>query len=267
MTTARQPCVAGSFYPAEPSRLRAEIDACYRQRAPGSRAGAPSERVKALVVPHAGYVYSGPVAASGYARLQAQASEIRRVVLLGPAHRMPFAGLAICSADLWRTPLGTVPVARAVCEQLLALAQVRVLDAAFDGEHSLEVQLPFLQCLLADFELVPLLVGKADADAVARVLESLWGGEETLILISSDLSHFLDDHSARALDARTDAAILRLEPEAISSEQACGRYPVSGLLRVARARGLTAEQLDLRNSSQTAGSPDRVVGYGAYAFH
>ncbi|EIC19659.1 AmmeMemoRadiSam system protein B [Thiorhodovibrio frisius] len=267
MTTIRHACVAGTFYPADPAHLRAEIDACFAQRAPANAPGLAGERIKALIVPHAGYVYSGPVAASAYASLQPQADEIRRVVLLGPAHRMPFQGLALSAADAWQTPLGSVPVARSACEQLLVFPQVERLDAAFDGEHSLEVQLPFLQRLLGDFELIPLLVGAASAAEVAEVLESLWGGDETLILISSDLSHFLDDTSARALDAQTAAAILRLEPELIGPEQACGRYPMGGLLRIARMRGLKPEQLDLRNSSQTAGSPDRVVGYGAYAFH
>ncbi|WPL16358.1 Memo-like protein [Thiorhodovibrio winogradskyi] len=270
MRNLRHACVAGTFYPAEPSRLRAEIDACFAQRAratPASTAGRTDKRVKALIVPHAGYLYSGPVAASAYASLESQADQIHRVVLLGPAHRMPFKGLALSAADAWETPLGSVPVARSVCKELLAFAQVRELDTAFDGEHSLEVQLPFLQHLLGNFDLVPLLVGAASPTEVVEVLESLWGGAETLIVISSDLSHFLDDASARALDAQTATAILRLEPDLIGPEQACGRYPLRGLLTMAQERGLKPEQLDLRNSSQTAGTPDRVVGYGAYAFH
>ncbi len=267
MTTLRHACVAGAFYPAAPERLRKEVDACFEQRARMTPPGLTGERIKALIVPHAGYVYSGPVAASAYACLEPQANDIRRVVLLGPAHRLPFRGLALSTAEAWETPLGRVRVARSACESLLAFPQVQELDAAFDGEHSLEVQLPFLQLLLGEFELIPLLVGAAGVVEVAEVLESLWGGHETLILISSDLSHFLDDASARALDARTAAAILRLEPEAIGPGQACGRHPMAGLLRMARTRGLTPKQLDLRNSSQTAGTPDRVVGYGAYAFH
>lgn len=277
MTSLRHASVAGSFYPADAALLRAEIAACYRHRAVTDSASTDSAsiesgalgeaRIKALIVPHAGYVYSGPIAASAYARIAEQAADIRRVVLLGPSHRLPFHGLAVCAADGYETPLGVVRIARAVCDQLLGFPQVQALDAAFDGEHCLEVQLPFLQQLLEDFDIVPLLVGAAGAGAVAEVLESLWGGDETLILISSDLSHFLDDDSARALDARTAAAILALQPEAIGSEQACGRYPLAGLLQVAKARGLEVEQLDLRNSSQTAGPRDRVVGYGAYAFH
>lgn len=267
MTTLRRACVAGSFYPADPVSLHAAMDACFAQCAPAKAPGLVGERIKALIVPHAGYVYSGPVAASAYASLQPQADEIRRVVLLGPAHRMPFYGLALCSAEAWETPLGSVPVARSAGEQLLAFPQVQLLDPAFDGEHSLEVQLPFLQRLLGDFELIALLVGNASAAEVAEVLDALWGGDETLILISSDLSHFLDDQRARALDAQTAAAILRLEPATIGPEQACGRTPMAGLLQLAKARGLKPEQLDLRNSSQTAGPPERVVGYGAYAFH
>jgi AmmeMemoRadiSam system protein B len=266
MTSLRQANVAGSFYPANPAQLRADIDACYRQRAQAEGPERADGRIKALIVPHAGLIYSGPIAASAYASIAHQAADIRRVVLLGPSHRLPFHGLALCAADGYETPLGVVPIARAACDELLRFAQVQALDTAFDGEHCLEVQLPFLQQLLSNFELIPLLVGTASAAEVAEVLESLWGGDETLILISSDLSHFLDDQSARALDARTAAAILRLQPEAIGSDQACGRYPMAGLLQLAKARGLKAEQLDLRNSSETAGPRDRVVGYGAYAF-
>ncbi|MBK1647243.1 AmmeMemoRadiSam system protein B [Rhabdochromatium marinum] len=273
MTNIRHACVAGTFYPADPAHLRAAIDACFARRAavvepavaePGTSS---KQRTKALIVPHAGYSYSGPIAASAYARLAPQAADIRRVVLFGPAHRWPLHGLAICDAEAFETPLGRVPVARSALAPLLEQGLVQRLDAAFEGEHSLEVQLPFLQHMLGDFELVPLLVGTASPVEVARVLAPLWGGAETLILISSDLSHFLDDARARALDAQTAAAILNLQPQAIGPEQACGRYPMSGLLQLARERGLSVEQLDLRNSSQTAGLPDRVVGYGAYAFH
>jgi AmmeMemoRadiSam system protein B len=269
MTTLRQASVAGIFYPADPSVLKREIAACFARRAqtPEPEVGAPRPRIKALIVPHAGYVYSGPIAATAYARLGEQARDIRRVVLLGPSHRMPLRGLALCDDTAFATPLGSVAVDSSAYSQLLALPQVRHFDAAFYGEHCLEVQLPFLQELLTDFSLIPLLVGDAGAREVAEVLEVLWGGDETLILVSSDLSHYLDDARARVLDARTTAAILALDARAIGPDQACGRQPIAGLLELARAHRLQAEQLDLRNSSQTAGSPDRVVGYGAYAFH
>lgn len=264
MTTIRHPCVAGTFYPADPAHLRAQIAACYEQRAPGAP---PSGQIKALIAPHAGYVYSGPIAASAYAAIAAQAGHIRRVVLAGPAHRFPFNGIAICDAEQLATPLGSVPVDHESYSRILGLPQVQRLDVAFDGEHCLEVQLPFLQELLPDFMVVPLLVGNATAAQVAEVVERLWDGDDSLILISSDLSHYLDDSSAQRLDARTSAAILSLEANAIGPDQACGRLPIAGLLQVAKERGLKAEQLDLRNSSATAGPADRVVGYGAYVFH
>jgi hypothetical protein len=176
-------------------------------------------------------------------------------------------GLAYPDADALETPLGRVPVDRDALALVADLPQVQALDAAFDGEHCLEVQLPFLQTLLADFKVVPLLVGGADTDAVAEVLETLWGGDETLIVISSDLSHYLRYDIGRALDIRTSEAICALRPEAITTEQACGRNPIAGLLKQAKERGLHAELLDLRSSGDTAGPRDRVVGYGAYVFH
>jgi AmmeMemoRadiSam system protein B len=247
--------------------LRAQIHDCHANAAVAEDPALAGQRIKALIVPHAGYLYSGPIAASAYASIARQAADIHRVVLLGPSHRLPFHGLAICAADAYATPLGIVPIARSLCDQLLDLPQVQALDAAFDGEHCLEVQLPFLQQSLDQFDIIPLLVGTASAAEVAEVIEFLWGADDTLILISSDLSHFLDDKRARALDAQTAAAIVRLQPEAIGPDQACGRYPMAGLLRLAKARGMKVTQLDLRNSSQTAGPRDRVVGYGAYAFH
>jgi MEMO1 family protein len=222
---------------------------------------------KALIVPHAGYVYSGPVAGSAYAHIAGLAGRVTRVVLLGPAHRMALRGLAYSRADAFRTPLGSVAVDRHALEGLADLPQVREHEGPFEGEHCLEVQLPFLQLTLGTFALVPLLVGDATGPEVAEVLARLWGGEETLIVISSDLSHYLGYAQARAIDARTSQAIAELRPEAIGYEQACGRIPIAGLLLEARRRGLTAEVLDLRNSGDTAGPRDRVVGYGAYVLH
>jgi AmmeMemoRadiSam system protein B len=221
---------------------------------------------KALVAPHAGYVYSGPVAGSAYATLAAHAEAISRVVLLGPSHRVPFNGLACSGTGRFLTPLGTVDVDRAAYGAVEDLPQVRAFEAPYEGEHCLEVQLPFLQLVLADFRIVPFLVGEATTDEVAEVLERLWGGVETLILVSSDLSHFLPYERARETDAATSRAIESLRPEEIGYDQACGRVPLNGLLRVAQRHGLEAVTLDLRSSGDTAGARDQVVGYGAWAF-
>lgn len=259
MAGVRAPAVAGTFYPADPKQLRTMVD--------GFLAAVQSTdgvRPKALIAPHAGYIYSGPVAASAYARLKPWRDQITRVVLLGPSHRVGFEGLALSSADYYNTPLGRVPLDRDAGRLLVGLPQVRVHDAAHAQEHSLEVHLPFLQELLNDFTLVPLVVGDATAVEVGEVLERLWDGPETLIVISSDLSHYHDYAMAQLRDRTTSQAIETLRYEDIGYEDACGRNPVSGLLYVARERGLRARLLDLRNSGDTAGSRDRVVGYGAY---
>jgi hypothetical protein len=253
--------VAGTFYPEEASVLSAAVRA-YVDAAEPPDLPAP----KALVVPHAGFVYSGPVAGSAYALLAVHAEVISRVVLLGPSHRVPFRGLACSGAASFLTPLGTVDVHRAACETVADLPQVRAFETPFEGEHCLEVQLPFLQVVLADFHIVPFLVGEATTDEVAEVLERLWGGEETLILVSSDLSHHLPYERARETDAATTRAIEALRPEDIGYDQACGRNPLNGLLREAKRHGLEAVTLDLRNSGDTAGPRSQVVGYGAWAF-
>jgi AmmeMemoRadiSam system protein B len=260
MSNTRSPAVAGLFYPGDAETLRREVDQLIADAEDG-RGPTP----KALIAPHAGYVYSGAVAATAYARIREPAA-IRRVVLLGPAHRWPLRGIAYCGADAFTTPLGEVPVDMDALAMISTLPGVHQLDAAFDGEHCLEVQLPFLQARLRDFRIMPLLVGEADATEVAAVLERLWGGPETLIVISSDLSHYLDYDSASGLDARTAAAICALDAGSIASAQACGQRPIAGLLRAARAHGLEGRLLDLRNSGDTAGPRDRVVGYGAFAF-
>ncbi len=262
MATIRPPAVAGMFYPADPARLHQEIQAFLRG-VPRSQAAPP----KAVIVPHAGYVYSGPVAATAYARLLPLAGRIRRVVLLGPAHRVPFVGIAAPQAEYFDTPLGRVHVDQQAIEALSDLPFVGRSDLPHAPEHSLEVQLPFLQEVLGDFELVPLVVGDATPEQVAQVLERLWDGDETLIVVSSDLSHYLPYEQARRIDAVTSEAIADLRDEDIDHEQACGATPVRGLLRAARRHGLRAEIVDLRNSGDTAGPRDRVVGYGAYVFH
>jgi AmmeMemoRadiSam system protein B len=262
MGRIRRPAVAGTFYPGTAGELEATVRGYLRDAQP-----APSERPpKAVIAPHAGYVYSGPVAASAYGRLAACRDEIERVVLLGPAHRVAVRGLAAPESDAFATPMGRVRLDREALERSLELPQVMPSDAAHAPEHSLEVHLPFLQALLGDFSLVPLVVGDATPEEVAEVLELLWGGPETLIVVSTDLSHYCDYATARRLDAATTRAIEALEPEAIGHEQACGRIPVQGLLLAAQRHGLHANAVDVRNSGDTAGPRDAVVGYGAYVF-
>jgi len=259
----RPPAVAGLFYPADPAQLHADVQAYLR----ASHAPDTGQIPKAIIAPHAGYVYSGPVAASAYVQLLPARNHIRRVVLLGPSHRVPFRGLATSSADAFHTPLGDIPLDQTAINTLEKLPQVRCFNTAHTEEHSLEVHLPFLQETIDNFQLVPLVVGDARPAEVARVLEHLWGGTETLIVISSDLSHYHDYTTARRLDRDTSVAIEHLQVEAVHSENACGCVPVSGLLYLARERGLHARTVDLRNSGDTAGPRDKVVGYGAYVFH
>jgi AmmeMemoRadiSam system protein B len=257
----RRPAVAGSFYPADPSELRAAV----RAHLDGAEAANRSPP-KALIAPHAGYIYSGPVAASAYTRLLGARGRIKRVVLLGPAHRVGFQGLALSSADRFATPLGEIPIDSEAVRSIAHFRGVHVRDEAHAHEHSLEVHLPFLQEVLGDFALVPVAVGEAQAEDVARVIDALWGGPETLIVVSSDLSHYYDAATARKLDGETSRAIVEMRPESIGYEHACGRRPVNGLLVAAKRRGMRAELLDLRNSGDTAGPRDEVVGYGAYMF-
>lgn len=261
MSSIRSPAVAGTFYPSDRLELIAIVTdflaACHTdQPAP-----------KAIIAPHAGYIYSGPIAASAYARVANGRETITRVILLGPSHRVPVRGLAISSAEAFTTPLGKVPIDSAALTLIKHLPQVRLSDEAHRWEHSLEVHLPFLQVALADFKLVPLVVGDATAEEVDEVMEILWGGPETLIVVSSDLSHYHDYVTAQTLDRTTSAAIIALQPQDIHYEQACGRNPILGLLTAARHHGMRAETIDLRNSGDTAGPRDRVVGYGAYIFH
>lgn len=257
----RPPAVAGLFYPAAADELSADVD---RMIAAVTAASAGPDP-KALIVPHAGYIYSGPIAAAAYRLLRPLRSRIRRVVLLGPAHRVPFRGFALPSAKAFRTPLGDIPIDRAAIDRLRGLPSVRVYDEAHAGEHSLEVHLPFLQRTLGDFVLLPIVVGLAGGEDVAKLLEDVWGGAETLIVISSDLSHYHAYAAAQARDGRTAAAIERLDGAALDEESACGRVPIRGLLQVAERRGLKCRRLDLRNSGDTAGPRDQVVGYGAWA--
>lgn len=262
MQNVRPPAVAGLFYPAHRDELSSAVHALLDAVATPEGAAAP----KAIVAPHAGYAYSGPVAASAYARIRALRGVVRRVVLLGPAHRIPVHGLALSSAEAFATPLGEVPVDRAACDEVAALPQVRVFDATHRDEHGIEVHLPFLQETLGEFSLVPLVVGEASPRQVAEVLDLLWDGPETLIVVSSDLSHYLDYRTAVAHDRATCDAIERLRTETIGPHDACGHAPLCGLLLAAREHGLRVETLDLRNSGDTAGDRTSVVGYGAWAF-
>lgn len=263
MQTVRPAAVAGMFYPEARAALHSAVRGYLEQAAPGAGDKAPLP--KALIVPHAGYVYSGPIAASAYARIAPARATIRRVVLLGPVHRVPIRGLALPVARAFATPLGTVEVDAAGVADALALAQVRTSEAAHALEHALEVQLPFLQELLEEFRIVPFAVGDATAAEVAAVIDRLWGGPETLIVVSSDLSHYHPYAEACALDRRTTNDILALA-SSLDHEQACGATPINGLALCARRRGLAAELLDLRNSGDTAGDRSRVVGYAAFAF-
>ena len=262
MPGIRTPAVAGFFYPADAEEVGIQV----RRFISDSRAG-HTPPPKALIAPHAGYIYSGPIAGSAYAQLEQVADQISRVVILAPAHRIAFRGLALSSADYFRTPLGDIEVDQAAVQDIVELPQVHLLDQAFDNEHSIEVHLPFLQETLTSFRILPLLVSDAKAEEVDEVLEHLWGGEETLILVSSDLSHYLDYESARSMDAEASRAIEALRPEGLNRNHACGRTPVSGLLLAARRHQLTAATLDQRNSGDTAGPRNQVVGYGAYAFY
>jgi len=221
---------------------------------------------KALIVPHAGYIFSGPVAASAFAQLKNIRHIVKRVIVLGPCHRVPLRGLATSSADYFETPLGSIRIDREAVNLIASLPQIEEFDLTHQQEHSLEVQLPFLQEVLDDFSLVPLVVGDTNAEEVSEVLERLWGGDETLIVISSDLSHYHDYNTARAMDSETCLAIEEMNPVAIHYDQACGRNPVTGLLLAAKKHGLQVTTLDLRNSGDTAGDKSSVVGYGAWAF-
>lgn len=258
--TIRQAAVAGTFYPHDAGELRGQVlDLLAGNARPGA---AP----KALIVPHAGYLYSGPVAAAAYSRLRRAADTIHRVVLLGPSHRVPFDGIALPASDVFETPLGNVAVDAEACARLQALESVCISEQAHLMEHSLEVHLPFLQVLLRDFTIVPMVVGGAEPEEVAQALESVWGGGETLIVVSSDLSHYLPYDEAEALDADTSEAIRKLDGF-LTDEQACGCNAINGLMVAARRRGLSVSLIDLRNSGDTAGSREHVVGYGAYELH
>lgn len=256
----RKPAVAGLFYPDTPSALLDEV-----RQFIGSAVSA-GHVPKALIAPHAGYVYSGPIAGTAYARIAPARHSVWRVVVMSPSHRVGFDGLALPSSDAFATPLGDVDVDPELKERALKHRRVRVYDAAHAMEHGIEVHLPFLQVVLDRVSVLPVVVGDAKPETVRDLLLDVWGGPETVVIVSSDLSHYLDYDTACRLDRATSVAIEHLAPSEIGPDQACGRLAIQGLLMAAKQHGLHAHTLDLRNSGDTAGSKDSVVGYGAYAF-
>ena len=259
--SVRKAAVAGMFYEADATTLQQHINTLMSGDVVINSAVA-----KVLIVPHAGYAYSGATAAIAYNCLKSRQDKINRVVLFGPAHRVYLQGMAVPSVDLFATPLGDVPLDRNAIEQIIDMPGVSVSDLAHQDEHSLEVQLPFLQSLLTDFSLVPVVVGDCDPAMVAAVIDQLWGGEDTLVVISSDLSHFLSYEEARLVDANTCNRILA-KASSLSGEDACGARAINGLMRTEHARALDVELLGACNSGDTAGDKDRVVGYGAFVLH
>lgn len=251
-TKRREPAVAGMFYPADPVLLRREVEGYLAE------VGTPEGPTpKALIAPHAGYVYSGIVAAHAYARVKPQS--IERVVLIGPSHRVPLHGFAVTETACYKMPFGSIP--------LEPPPDLPINELAHALEHSLEVHLPFLQVVLGAFTLLPIIVGDATKEDVSDLLESLWGGPETLVVVSTDLSHYHRYREAEKIDQATNEAILAMNADALCKDSACGRIPIAGLLHLARRRRMTIEQVDLRNSGDTAGSKNQVVGYGAYVLY
>ncbi|MCP5162801.1 MAG: AmmeMemoRadiSam system protein B [Hahellaceae bacterium] len=264
MLKHREPAVSGLFYPSDSATLKAQV-AGYLADAELSGEGELSFNPRALIVPHAGYIYSGIVAAAGYATLEPLRTSISRVLLLGPSHRVPLEGMATCSADYFATPLGEVLVDRLACLEAEQWPGVAVNDAAHQLEHSLEVQLPFLQSVLDHFSLIPVVVGATSVNEVAALINYFMDFEDTLVVVSSDLSHYHSYAQASLIDQSTADTILTLD-HSLQGEQACGCYAVNGLLKVAADRGMAVELVSLANSGDTAGDKQRVVGYGAFAF-
>lgn len=252
--------VAGRFYPANASALAADVDASL------ARAASPALSPKAVIAPHAGHMYSGDIAASAYRVLAKAKGDIKRVILLGPNHRVAFHGMAVSPADAWETPFGPLAVERTSRDALARQPGVIVSPQPFVNEHSLEVHLPFIHRALGDVEILPILVAHAAREQVSQALHMLWGGPETAIVISSDLSHYHDYATCTAKDAETAVAIERLQPQGCDGDRACGRFSIHGLLDQAQRRDLRVTALDIRNSGDTHGPKDRVVGYGAFAF-
>lgn len=254
----RLPAFAGTYYPENRQQLHQMIDQYLND------AETSAKVPKAIIAPHAAYIYSGAVAASAYVRLTKAHDLISRVVLIGPSHRVDFKGLAVSKAKYFVTPFGSITVDQAAVATIAQLPFVEYLEQAHTDEHSLEVHLPFLQEMLDDFTIVPIVAGDASAEQVSLVIDALWGGEETLVVVSSDLSHYHDYATAKRLDLATSSVIEHLQYECLFNDAACGKVPVSGLLKLARDKDLTIKTIDLRNSGDTVGDKSKVVGYGAY---
>ena len=258
----RNTAVAGTFYPKEPKELQASLTALLQH------AHTDTQFPKAIIVPHAGYVYSGPIAANAYSSFYKNPPPIKRIVLMGPAHRVAFQGIAASTADYFATPLGNIPVDHNTLTPIISQGLVKYFDLAHEQEHCLEVQLPFLQVIFKNkFEIIPLLVGDTDSTFIAQVLRAIWGGAETLIVISSDLSHYHSYETAKEMDKGTTRWIEELNGKQLDYDSACGRLPIQGLLEVAKEYNMQCKTLDLRNSGDTFGPHDRVVGYGAFSFY
>lgn len=260
----RPTAVAGMFYPSDPRELQTMVSGYLSQTRPLESVHASD--IKAIIAPHAGYVYSGPIAASVYRYLEDLESPVANVILIGPSHRIPLLGLATSSADYFNTPLGNISINRTITDELNSLPFVTELDQAHSMEHSLEVHLPFLQLTLGEFQLVPIVAGDATAQQVDQLITLALRHENSLLVISSDLSHYHDYRTAQQLDSETCEAIETLSVEDLDSTHACGFIPVRGLLKYAKEHGLTAKTVDCRNSGDTAGPRNEVVGYGAYVF-
>jgi AmmeMemoRadiSam system protein B len=249
------------FYSDKPQELAVAVRSYVVDAAPPAAAKPP----KAVIAPHAGYIYSGPIAGTAYAALAPRGKEIERVILVGPSHRVGFPGVAASSAGSFETPLGPVAVDREAVTLLLKEGRAREFEPAHENEHSLEVQLPFLKQVCPNARIVPLLAGDDDWRAVENVLALLWGEDETAVVVSSDLSHYHDYTTAQQLDKDTARTVERLAAGEVGFEQACGATGINGLLSVLAQKGLGCATLDLRNSGDTAGPRNRVVGYGAFA--
>jgi MEMO1 family protein len=262
MASVRPAAIAGMFYPGDAGMLALNVDTMLASAQPAAAVTVP----KAIIAPHAGFIYSGPIAASIYALIAPARARIKRVVLLGPTHRVPIFGMALPGVDAFATPLGKVAIDTESVNKLMALPYVGANPEAHRLEHSLEVQLPFLQKVIDEFALTPLAVGRASAHQVAEVINLLWGGDETLIVVSSDMSHYLPYAEAQTIDRATAQAIVELRTD-INHHQACGATPVTGLNLLAQQRGLKPRLVDLRNSGDTAGDKARVVGYASFAYY
>ena len=249
------------FYSDKPQELVAAVKSYVSEAKPPAQAKPP----KAVVAPHAGFIYSGPIAGTAYAALAERGQDIERIVLVGPAHRVAFPGVAASSAGAFDTPLGPVSVDRAAVDLLLKEGWAREFERAHENEHSLEVQLPFIKQVCPNARIVPLLAGDYEWRKVEGALSMLWGDEETAVVVSSDLSHYHDYTTAQQLDADTAKTVERLGAGQIDHEQACGATCINALLSIAAAKGMACTTLDLRNSGDTAGPHNRVVGYGAFA--